>query len=274
MRESPFQESFSPVQKSESELRQELLSELEETKRALRHAGKLATLGELCAGLAHELNNPLSIIRGSTELAAYSLNRESTSEAVKLEEMRRNLQRIDHASERMVKIVKDVLRFSRRTPTLKTSFSLGASLREAIEQAEALFVRSSIRIQIEPGPRDVTCRGDQSAISQVWMNLLVNAKDAIASSGNRENGLIQVSVRGLSATKVRITFQDNGCGMDQETQDKVFQPFFTTKEVGKGSGLGLSISHGIIEEHAGAIFCSSAVGQGTTLHVVLPIARA
>lgn len=257
--------------RAEQRDRLQLEKELAETKTALIHAGKLAILGELCAGLAHELNNPLAIIRGSAELAAHSLDRPQVSSEKKLEEMRRNVQRIDQASLRMVKLVRDVLRLSRRTSEAKTEFSVGKSLLEAVEQVESLLAKSSIQTRIDLGPEEIMSFGDPAAIGQVWLNLLMNARDAIVSRQNSENGYVRVSVKRLTPTKVRITFEDNGCGMDQATQAQLFQPFFTTKEVGKGSGLGLSISQKIIEDHGGAIFCTSSLGQGTTLHIVLTV---
>jgi signal transduction histidine kinase len=230
----------------------------------------MASLGRLVAGVAHEINNPVSFIASSIAPLRRRLQQAAklaAPEAAKpIEDAEELVGIMARGVERTAAIVKDLRTFSR----------LGESTRKAVDLAECLDV--SLRL-LEPRWRDrievqrdygavppVEC--DPGQVSQVLMNVLANACDAI-----RERGTVWIATRREGDTVV-VEIRDDGVGMAPDVLARVFDPFFTTKDVGAGTGLGLAISHGIIAAHAGHIAVESAPGQGATFRIVLPIRAA
>ena len=245
----------------------------------LREAQKMQAIGTLAGGIAHDFNNILTIILGNVDLA----REDAKDNALELE----SLEEIRRAATRARDLVRQILSFSRRQPTdLKPT-----SLRPVVDEAARLLrstlpARLSLTTQVEADLPPVMA--DATQIQQVIINLCTNAMQAIA----RQNGAIDILLESVvlddshasshpalaalnrkqHGTMQRLTVRDNGSGMSRETLARVFEPFFTTKPVDEGTGLGLSVVHGIVEGHCGAITVESELGRGTAFAVYLPLA--
>jgi two-component system NtrC family sensor kinase len=239
--------------------RDEQLKALAETR--VRKSERLAMVGQLAAGVAHELNNPLQGI------VAYSL--------LMLEDLppdhpdRSALETIVTQAQRCTKIVRGLLDFSRQKKSYKKAYEVDLVLEESLSLVEhqSLFHNIAIEKRFERDLPMVTM--DPSQIQQVFMNLIMNAAEAMEGEG-----LLVVSTRhDCEKETVEVVVRDTGTGILTEDLDQIFVPFFTTKEAGHGVGLGLAISFGIVEEHGGKISVDSEVGKGTTFTVRLPVAK-
>jgi two-component system NtrC family sensor kinase len=237
----------------------EAKKKLEETQAQLVQSEKLASIGQLAAGVAHELNNPMSGIMGFTQLL---LDDKTLSE-----QQRHDLETIYTQSQRCRTIIQNLLQFSRRQDPKKAELDLGAVLQATVDLIKYEFPSSGIALvtRIPTGLPHVL--GDPQQLQQVFLNLLVNARQAM--DGRPES---QVSIEASpEAGQVVIQIQDNGPGIAKEIMGKVFDPFFTTKPVGQGTGLGLSICHGIVQQHQGTIDVESDGSTGTTFIIRLPV---
>jgi signal transduction histidine kinase len=252
------------------------LEQLKAAQSQLVHQEKMASLGQLVAGIAHEINNPVHFIQGNLDFLEEALQslleeRRVLSADQRLErndglggDLASILSGIREGVARTVGIVKDLRTFSR----LDRAEMIEIDLRESLD-ATLNLLRAKLRtIEVL---RDygtlplVECLAGQ--IGQVFMNLIVNAIDAVGDGGR-----IRIRTGHLpDAGFAFVEIEDNGSGMAPEVASQIFNPFFTTKEIGKGTGLGLSVSHGIIERHKGSIRVSSEVGVGSTFRVELPI---
>ncbi len=247
------------------ELAEQLVEELKEKQQQIIQSAKLASLGEQASGVAHELNNPLFLVSGFAELIKHECKDE---EHIKTETLTTYVDDIIENSIRMKKIIQHLREFSRQaTHTLERT-----RINDVIEKSFTLlnqqFRLMKISIVKDLDKSNPEVNADRIKLEQVFVNLLTNCRDAIETRYKTEGGTIKI----ITSTKngsVKIEIFDNGCGMSQETIDKIFQPFYTTKEVGKGTGLGGSISYGIIKEHEGDIICDSKVGEGTKFTIVL-----
>lgn len=231
-------------------------------ERQLQQADKLASLGQISTGLAHEINNPLGVVLGYTQL----LLRETESGT----QIRDDLKTIEKHARNCKTILDDLLKFARSTPTKKSSVDINECLSEVISLLAHQFELEKISLQtvMEPGlPRLVA---DGEKVKQVFMNLLMNAKQAITNTGN----IVVQTKKDRMDSSVEVAITDDGCGIAQEHLHKIFDPFFTTKPVGEGTGLGLSVSYGIIQDHGGRIEVSSEPGKGSTFSVFLPLEEA
>lgn len=224
----------------------------------LLQAEKLSAIGQLIAGVAHDLNNPLTSVVGFADFLAES--------AEAPPRIREPLRVIQQEAERASKIVKNLLSFARRQETRQL-----ASLRPVLEATIGLFRNHldadqvTLEAEIAADLPDLDLNPNQ--MQQVFVNLIQNAAQAIATAGRP--GTIRVSARRwMNGAAVEV--QDDGCGMDAETAARVFEPFFTTKPEGQGTGLGLSISQGIVKEHGGRITLTSTPGRGSNVTVELP----
>jgi len=245
---------------------EQALRELKEAQVKLIHSEKMASLGVLSAGLVHEINNPLnaSISSIRTLLRSYARWQEGK---IAQEEFNEKLQRASDRSlqglTRCEQIVTGLLRFSRKQSVGRAD----ADIHEGLESTLNLIPRHSgkeVVFHRDYRFRDKV-RCDLGQLNQVFMNLLVNAYQAVGPGGEV---WIRTERRG---GELAVTVEDNGSGIAPEALPHVFEPFYTTKEVGKGTGLGLSISHQIVQEHHGRIEVTSALGQGSSFCVLLPL---
>ncbi len=237
--------------------------ELNEAKAHLVHLGKLSVLGELSAGLAHEISNPLTIVCGLVNQV------KKFEGVVNHPELSAKVGRIEVAAGRMTKIIRNILGFARQSPLTRKVIPVRDPIRQAVEVVSALFAAQHIRILVADGAEELRCLGDAEMLTQVFVNLFLNARDAIISGGLGE-GCLEVRVRLDEKKKIEICVIDNGEGMTASTIAKIFYPFFTTKEIGKGTGLGLSLALGTIRDHGGDIVVRSKPGVGTSFTVMLP----
>ena len=223
-------------------------------------AEKLASLGHFSYGIAHEINNPLGIIMGYTQLLLRGENPES--------EKYQDLKTIEKHAQICKSIMEDLLNFAKSFKPSRDVVKLNCLVEDAvlfILQHSKLDDGNIIRNYDHNLPPMIL---DEKKIKQVIMNLILNAADAI-----EEKGTIEVSTRYGRDDQVVLEVRDNGCGIDQKNLTFIFDPFFTTKPTGEGKGLGLSVSYGIIKNHGGDIFVESSPGKGTTVTVVLPVSK-
>jgi signal transduction histidine kinase len=188
------------------------------------------------------------------------------------EAIRKELEKIYHSAERCKKIVENLLAFSRQRPPQKAPVLLNDLIDGTLE-LRAYWLRSNnieVRKQLQSIPY---IKADPQQIQQVFLNLIINAEDAMMASGKEEKVLTIRSFYNKELNTVVVEIEDNGTGIPEDVLPRVFDPFFTTKPVGKGTGLGLSISHGIISEHGGTISVTSTPGEGTLFRIELPVER-
>jgi two-component system, NtrC family, sensor kinase len=245
---------------------QKSLAQLEKTVEILRttqaqlvHSEKLSAVGEFVAGVAHELNNPLSSLIGYAELLQAQ---------VVDDDARSSLKRICNSADRCHKIVQSLLSFARQHPPERKLTNVNTVIDSVVDILIYELRTSNIQIVKELSPNLPRLLVDPHQIQQVFLNIVNNARQAVEAF--RPHGSIRIST-GAKGQRVWIRFQDDGPGISTENLAKIFNPFFTTKPVGKGTGLGLSLSYGIIQEHGGSITAESKPGHGTTFIIGLPV---
>jgi len=240
-------------------------AELKTAQRRLIQAEKLSAIGRLAAGLAHEVGTPLNIISGRAE---YLLEEAGTNP-----EVSQGLRVIVQQIERISSLIRQLLDFSREQTVVRRRVNLTEVLGAVLPLLEVPCSKRRIRLEVRV-PEDLPpVFADWNQLQQVFINLLMNSIDAIASRGGARTsgGQIVIDVEGAPGDReVRITVQDDGQGIREEHLDKVFEPFFSTKDVGTGTGLGLAVVYGIVTEHGGTIDISSTWGAGTTVVFTLP----
>ena len=237
----------------------------EELQQQLLHAAKLASVGELATGVAHEINNPLAIVLSTTGVIRDMLNPEFKLDASP-ENILKELDTVDSAVFRARNITRQLLDFGRKDPPRPVACNLNRLVDDVLGgfKLHALEVENiTIKKQFEADLPDIIADHDQ--IRQVLLNLINNAGDAISGSGT-----ITISTA-RDGRNVRVTITDTGRGMTAEQLKKIFRPFYTTKETGKGTGLGLSVSRGIVKSMGGSIEVQSMPGAGSSFTVILPI---
>jgi PAS domain S-box-containing protein len=238
------------------------ISERRRLSMQLLRSEKLAAVGQLAAGMAHELNNPLT----PALLYTRRLLRQDGLDA----ESRGHLEVVVHEVERAQGVIKDLLAFARRYQASWNEADINELLQRALKRAEGEAPSSKVSSRFQPG-ENVRIVADEYRLTQVFLNIIRNARQAIEESGRAGTVTIKSEriVEG-DAGRVRVTVSDDGPGIAREHLPKIFDPFFTTKQVGAGAGLGLSLSNGIVEEHGGAISVESEPGAGATFIVELP----
>ncbi len=237
------------------------MTERKRMEQQLRQADKLASIGQLAAGVAHEINNPLSIVLGYTKLLIKDTSYGRTRED--LEAIRNNAQLCK-------KIVEDLLNFSRQKKPQYAQADLNGAVDSVTSVVESRFAGKGIAFVRKYDPSLPRITMDIDKIKQVCMNLLMNACQAIGPG----DGVITVETRSDSLHRhVVVLVSDTGGGIAGDIGKRVFEPFFTTKEPGEGTGLGLAVSYGIIKEHGGEITFESEEGRGTTFKIGLPLGR-
>ena len=232
---------------------------LEETHLQLVSSEKMASLGKLAAGIAHEINNPLGGI-----LIYSSLMMEDLPEG---DSKRQDLERIVQEAGRCKEIVKSLLEFARQTEPRLEPTDINRAITDGLFFLENQALFHNIQILKKLDPLLPFVRGNAGQLKQVFMNIVVNAAEAMRSSGT----LTITTSRSHERKTVFIEFADTGEGILEENLTRIFDPFFTTKDVGKGTGLGLATSYGIVEGHGGKIGVNSKVNEGTTFTIELPI---
>lgn len=262
------------IQRRNQELN-ETLSELRNTQDKLLETEKIASISVLTAGLAHELNNPLNYVSGvikpiklDLEELSNCLDKEASSEAVFLiSEMNELLSSLSEGVDKVTMIIKNLVDISPKIyPDQKRAFELS----KIIEAAIYVIQKSNSNVEIAfKVVEELVVFGDYAELNQVFLNLLKNSLDAL-----KEIDLPKITITLDRIEEVAlICIKDNGMGMDQETTSKIFQPFYTTKEPGKGTGLGLYISYGIIKKYDGEITVESTIGSGTEFSIQLPLSK-
>ncbi|MEE4176034.1 MAG: ATP-binding protein [Bacteroides sp.] len=249
----------------------EMLQRLEQTHNAMNQlqqsllqTEKMASIGTLTAGIAHEVNNPLAGLRiGLNRISRRPEDAEQTVKYIGM--MQESLNKMEH-------VIQDLLTFSRRSPHEFEEVNTCEILRKIIKLASYRIRRNQIAIDIDPSncPHKISIAANR--MEQVFLNIIINAIDSVVERQKTEPGLkgkIQISI--IPETDVtRIRFSDNGTGIENSLISKIFDPFYTTKKVGEGTGLGLSVSYQIVKDHGGDILVESEYGDGAVFTVVLP----
>jgi two-component system, NtrC family, sensor kinase len=223
----------------------------------LRHADRLATIGQLAAGMAHELNEPLGSILGFAQLIKKDPGLPPQAKS--------DTDKIEAASLHAREVVRKLLIFARQVPTKKTLVSLNKVVEEGLTILSSRCAKEGIELVRDLAPDLPEITVDPAQLTQVLVNLVVNAIQAMPQGG-------RLTVRtGKEPGQVLLLVEDTGVGMSEEVKGKLYLPFFTTKEVGQGTGLGLPVVHGIVTAHSGTIRVDSEPGKGARFEVRLPV---
>lgn len=241
------------VQRNEGE------EEKQKLEQQLVHADRLATIGELAAGVAHELNEPLSGILGFAQLGKDCPGLPEQAE--------RDFDKVIRASLYAREVIRKLMVFSRQMPSKKVATDLNEVVEDALYFLEARCSKAGTQIVRELAPRLPEATADPAQLKQVLVNLIVNAMQAMP-----DGGTLTVSTR-TSDDSVSLVVRDTGVGMSSEVQEKIFLPFFSTKDVNEGTGLGLAVVHGIVSSHGGSIDVETQPGRGTQFTILLPTAK-
>ncbi len=238
----------------------------------LRQAQKMESIGTLAGGIAHDFNNILSAIMGYSEMTLYNLSGDSKA--------RSNLEQVLQASNRARDLVNQILAFSRQSEQTRKPVQISPLVKETLKLMRA-SLPTTIKIMEQINENGALIEADPTQIHQVLMNLCTNASDAMREKG----GALKVDLDRLNLYEKEaallypdlnpgiyemVAVSDTGDGMDAATVERIFDPYFTTKEAGKGTGMGLAVAHGIVKSHGGVINVHSEPGKGTTFQVLLP----
>lgn len=237
-----------------------------ETESKLVMAQKLSSIGRLAAGVAHEVNNPLT---GVLTCGHLLLQRDDLDE-----ESREMLKVIVDATERVRRIVKSLLDFSRQTSLSMEPTDINRVVLDTLPLVENQAAIKGVALRFEPGEGIPPVSMDVQQVKSVLLNLLINALDATDAGGSitvSSRVALSMSREGVKRLGVELRVEDTGCGVPPENLEKIFEPFFSTKEVGKGTGLGLAVAYGIVARHGGVIRVQSQVGKGTEFTIWLPL---
>jgi two-component system NtrC family sensor kinase len=235
-----------------------MVETLRTTEQQLIQSEKLASVGQLAAGVAHEINNPL----GTILLFSDIMSKELPDEDPRREDVKMI---IDEAT-RCKTIVSDLLNFARQNEVLAQNTDVNELLNETIEELGVLPVFDDVEIVPHLDPDLPMIQADPAQLKEVFINLMTNAAEAMEGGGS-----LTVTTTPAEDGMISVVFEDTGCGIPEENLSKIYTPFFTTKPIGKGTGLGLAIVYGIIKMHRGQIYVESEVGVGSTFTVTLPI---
>ena len=232
--------------------------------------GKLASIGELAAGIAHEINNPVAIMVEEAGWIEDLLIEEDIKESENLEEFKRALKQIHVQGKRCKEITHKLLSFARKSDSRAQDVQVNELLREVISLSEQRAKYSNVVINNSLEENLPTIRASESELQQVFLNLINNALDAMEKTG----GNMAISTKmmsGHAGQNILIQVTDEGAGIPESDLIRIFDPFYTTKPVGKGTGLGLSICYGIVKQLGGDIEVKSAIGEGATFIIRIPL---
>jgi PAS domain S-box-containing protein len=235
------------------------------------HAQKMESIGTLAGGVAHDFNNILTVISGLGQVTPLGMAEDDPG--------RGNLTGILEAAERAAHLTRELLLFSRKQESERRS----VDLRQVVGKVEGFLQRiigEDITLKQVPHPFPLPVLADRNQLEQVLMNLAVNSRDALPRGGvflvrteqvELPEEFVAVHGCGQPGSYALLSVSDDGCGMDQETVRRIFEPFYSTKEVGKGTGLGLSVVYGIVKQHDGFVTVYSEPGHGSTFRIYLPL---
>jgi len=240
--------------------------ELREKQEQLVQAGKLATVGELTTGVAHELNNPLNNIGLFVGNAMDLIEHGVMDVKQVIRELRQATEQVRKATE----IISHLRTFGRAAPVSREPIVLRQVIERALALMQEQFRLREIDVALDLGSKEPVVLGNAIQLEQVFINLLTNARDAMVNSPRKAIHILA----SVDCKTVELAFTDTGHGIPAGLERRIFDPFFTTKEVGKGTGLGLSITYGIIKDHGGMISVVSPPGAGATFVIQLPLASA
>ena len=237
------------------------IKRLESTQKQLIQSEKLNAMGQIAASIAHEVNNPLAGVLVYNKL----LSKKLTNDALNKDEALDTLNKIESAVSHCSQVVQGLLDFTRQSEPIFAPLKMS----EVIDQAISLIAHQAQMNGVEIVRNDAEdlspVNGDIRQLKQVFLNLIINAIQAMP-----DGGTVTVTTGSDSNNRVSVSVKDTGRGIEPENIEKLFTPFFTTKESGKGVGLGLAVSQGIIERHGGSIEVTSTIGVGSTFTVFLP----
>jgi C4-dicarboxylate-specific signal transduction histidine kinase len=252
-----LKDTSAQVQRREQELR--------EKQEQLVQAAKLATLGELTTGVAHELNNPLNNIGLFVGNAIDQIQMGRSDHVQLLRELHSTMQQVRKATE----IISHLRTFGRAAPTSRQRLGIYEIVQRALSLLREQLRERQVEVLLNLPEDNPVIVGNPIQLEQVFINVLTNAQDALAQSPKK-----QIKITGRSSrNSIFLDFQDSGPGIPAGLEKRIFDPFFTTKEVGKGTGLGLSIAYGIIQDHRGTITVLNRPGQGATFQIQFPQAK-
>ena len=235
------------------------ITDLRSARRSLQVSEKLSAMGELVSGVAHELNNPLTGVLGYAQLL---MGGQMDAR------QRKSVERIFESALRCQKIVQNLLAFARRYPSEKRYLGLNGIIEKTLDLKSYQLRVNNLKVVKKLDPLIPKTMLDFNQMQQVLLNLINNAQHAVAS--HRGHGTLTIATSARDGV-IRLEVGDDGPGMPAEVLCKIFDPFFTTKAVGEGTGLGLSVSYGIVKDHGGRIWADSRVGDGTRIHIELPV---
>lgn len=253
---------------STSDITKKLMAEQQ-----LIQASKMATLGEMATGIAHELNQPLSVMKTASN---FLIKKVRKGEAIREDILKTMAQEIDRHVDRASKIINHLRDFGRKSEVKKVKVDVNVAMEHSLEIFSQQLKVRGIEVIREYQEDIPPVLADLNRLEQVFINLLINARDAIQERSDREGEArspkeIRIRTR-TRGERVVIEVRDTGMGVPKAILDKIFEPFFTTKEVGKGTGLGLSISYGIVQDYEGSIQVETRDGDGATFIIQFPIA--
>ena len=243
---------------------EEKTRELSQAYQRMLHVEKMATIGKMAAVVAHEINNPLSGILTYSKLVKRWIEKNTTA-SPKQEEIKSSLDLIAGESKRCGELVQNLLSFSRVSPMNLAWCDLNQGIERCLRLVQHKLEMSGIQLNLELDPGLPAAHCDPTQVEQVVLAIVINAIDAMPQGGN-----LWISTRVIAGFAIELVIRDDGVGIPEEHLPHIFEPFYTTKESG-GSGLGLAISQSIVERHGGHIEVKSAVGEGTTFKIVIPL---
>ncbi|MFC2000719.1 response regulator, partial [Chloroflexota bacterium] len=231
----------------------------QQLQKELNLASKLVTIGEMSAGIAHEINNPLTGVIGFSELL---MSKDIPEDA------RRDVNLIHEGAKRVASVTDRMLTFARNYKPERASTNINKIIETTLAMRTYAMESSSIKLTTRLDPDLPVIIADPSQLQQVFLNIILNAEKEMLAAHGRGNLLVQTE---RIDNTIRISFTDDGLGISRENLDKLFNPFFTTREIGQGTGLGLSVSYGIVTGHGGKIYAESRLGEGATFFIEIPI---
>lgn len=247
-----------------------LEEELKTTRAQLAQAGKLATLGTMGASIAHELNNPLTVIGAEADEVLDLLSQQVLTD----EQLHGSVHNIKRCAERMRVIVDHIRRYSREEKDLNwTQVDVNQVMEDALIILKKPLQTSGISVTTDFSDALPKIWGDATKLESVFQNIISNARDALESASETKRKGIVITTNAVGQERIEVRIKDNGPGIPENVRKELFRPFFTTKASGKGTGLGLSIARSIVNEHRGDIRVESHVGEGTEFELTFPVER-